>query len=74
MPIVAGLCFGGSNVCNTMLAGVLPSAVFFPVQNISTILLSTLLGILLFRERMTARNAVVLLLGILVIALFSVSF
>ena len=74
MPIVAGLCFGGSNVCNTMLAGVLPSAVFFPVQNISTIILSTLLGILLFRERMTARNAVVLLLGILVIALFSVSF
>lgn len=57
-----------------MLAGVLPSAVFFPVQNISTIILSTLLGILLFRERMTARNAVVLLLGILVIALFSVSF
>lgn len=74
MPVVTGLLFGGSNVCNTMLAGVLPSAVFFPVQNISTILMSTVLGMLLFREKMTVRNIVVLALGILVVVLFSISF
>lgn len=74
MPIITGLCFGGSNVCNTMLAGRMPSAIFFPVQNISTIILSTLLGVILFKERMTPRNVFVLLLGITVIGLFSVSF
>ncbi|MBE6940872.1 MAG: hypothetical protein E7455_01095 [Ruminococcaceae bacterium] len=73
MPIVTGLCFGGSNVCNTILAGRLPSAIFFPVQNISTILLSTLLGMLLFKEKMTRRSIVILVLGIFVIGLFSIS-
>ena len=73
MPIITGLCFGGSNVCNTVLAGRLPSAIFFPVQNISTIVLSTLLGIILFKEKMSLRNVIVLLLGVLVIVLFSVS-
>lgn len=74
MPVITGLCFGGSNVCNTILAGRMPSAIFFPVQNISTIILSTLLGVLLFKEKMTLKNVVVLLLGITVIGLFSVSF
>lgn len=54
-PAVTGICFGGTNLCNTILAGMLSSAVFFPVQNISTILLSTLLGIIFFKEKLTAK-------------------
>ena len=52
-PALTGLCFGGANLCNTILAGKMKSAVFFPLQNISTILFTTLLGIFLFKEKLT---------------------
>lgn len=70
-PAAAGLCFGGANLCNTLLAGRMKSAVFFPLQNVSTIVLSTLLGVALFRETIQKRTAAILLLGIAVIVLFS---
>lgn len=71
-PVFTGLCFGGANLCNTVLAGRMKSAVFFPIQNILTILLSALLGVVIFRERLTLKTAAILLLGIAVIVLFSV--
>ena len=71
-PAAAGLCFGGANLCNTILAGRMKSAVFFPLQNVSTILLSALLGIVLFKEKITAKTATVLLMGLAVIILFSI--
>ena len=71
-PAVTGICFGGANLCNTILADMLSSAVFFPVQNISTILLSTLLGIILFKEKLTAKTVVILLLGITAVIIFSI--
>ena len=69
-PAVAGLCFGGANFCNTVLAGNMKSAVFFPLQNVSTILVSTLFGIVIFKEKITPKTAVILMLGIVVIVLF----
>lgn len=71
-PSVAGICFGGANFCNTVLAGKMKSAIFFPVQNVSTILLSTMLGIVLFKEKITPKTTVILILGLTVIVLFSV--
>lgn len=70
-PVLSGLAFGGANLCNTLLAGSMKSAVFFPVQNIGTVLLSTLLGMALFREKPTARTAAVLFLGSLTLLAFS---
>lgn len=70
-PAITGLCFGGANLCNTILAGKMKSAVFFPVQNISTILLTTLLSALLFKEKITKKMVVILLLGVVIIILFS---
>lgn len=70
-PVVTGLCFGGANLMNTVLAGRMKSAVFFPVQNISTILLCTFCGILLFREKMTVKTLFVLLLGMAAVAVLS---
>lgn len=69
---MTGVCFGGANLFNTILAGKMKSAVFFPLQNISTILLTTLLGIVLFKEKITKKTALILSLGILVILLFSI--
>lgn len=70
-PALTGLLFGGANFCNTVLAGRMKSAVFFPLQNVSTILLSTVLGILLFREKLTGKTVLLLILGIGVVLLFS---
>ena len=70
-PAITGLCFGGANLCNTILAGKMKSAVFFPIQNISTILLTTLLSALLFKEKATKKTVVILLLGVAIIILFS---
>ncbi len=71
-PIAAGLSFGGANFFNTVLAGKMKSGVFFPLQNVSTILLSSLLGILLLKEKPTLKTALVLTLGAVVIILFSI--
>ena len=70
-PITAGLCFGGANFFNTVLAGRMKSGIFFPLQNVLTVLLSAVLGIIIFKEKITAKTLFVLLLGIAVIILFS---
>ena len=58
-----GLFFGCCNLLNTSLAGMLDSAIFFPTLNIGTILLSMLLGVIIFKERIRKREALVLALG-----------
>jgi drug/metabolite transporter (DMT)-like permease len=70
-PMTTGLCFGGANLFNTILAGKMNSAVFFPLQNISTILLTTLFGLLVFKEQINKKTVAVLLLSIAVIMMFS---
>lgn len=65
----AGLCFAACNLLNTLLAGRLDSAVFFPVLNIGTILLSFVLGVLLFREKLSGKQLLILPMGILSILL-----
>lgn len=70
-PAFTGLCFGGANLCNTVLAGKMKSAVFFPLQNISTILFTTLLGVFIFKEKLTLKTAIILILGVAVIILFN---
>lgn len=68
---LTGLCFGGANLFNTILAGKMSSAVFFPLQNISTIMITTLIGILLFKEKITFKTATILFLATVIIVLFS---
>ena len=58
-----GLAFATCNLLNTYLAGALDSAVFFPVLNICGILLSMLLGLLIYKEKLTKRDIIVLILA-----------
>ena len=66
-----GICFALCNILNTTLAGRLPSAVFFPLLNVGSILFSLALGIVLYREKVTRRDAVILALGALAIVLIN---
>lgn len=71
-PVFAGLCFGGANLLNTVLAGRMKSAVFFPLLNILTILLCTVCGILLFREKLTVKTVIGLILGMVAVVVLSI--
>ncbi len=64
-----GEAFSLSNLFNTILAGRLDSAVFFPILNVFTILFSMLSGFVLYREKLTKKDAVILLLGFTAIIL-----
>ena len=70
-PVLTGGCYSGMNLLNTILVGRMKSAVFFPVQNISSILLTTLCGIVLFKEKLTPRSAAIILLGIAAVLVLS---
>ena len=69
---VIGACFGGSNMLNTWLAGMLDSAVFFPILNIGIILLALLVGIVIFKEKPGKKEWCVIPLGIIAILLLSI--
>ncbi len=71
--VCVGAAFGSCNLLNTALAGMLPSAIFFPTLNIGVILATMLCGIFLFKERIQRKELLVLTLGgasILLLTLF----
>lgn len=68
----AGATFGSYNLLNTTLAGIFPSAVFFPVFNISVIILTMLCGTVILKERLCKKDILVLALGGTSILLLSV--
>lgn len=66
-----GACFALCNLLNTFLAGRMDSAVFFPGLNVGTILLSTVLSLLVFRETLSAKHVAVLAIGTVSILLIN---
>lgn len=68
----AGICFGGANYLNTVLAGKMASSIFFPVQNIGTLTLSVLLSVLIFKEKISRRKAAGLILGVVTILVLKI--
>jgi len=72
-PAVSGLCIGFLNLLNLTLAGKLPSVVHFPVYNVGSMILTGVLGSVLFKERITPVQAVGFAVGcaaILIVGLF----
>lgn len=66
-----GAAMGGANTANTLLAGILPSIVVFPVTNVGVILASLAMSVLFLGERLTKRQAVAACFGIAAVVLFS---
>lgn len=69
--VLIGLCFSLANLLNTKLAGLLDSSVFFPVSNVGIILFSVFSGFLLFKEKLTQKTVIVLILGFSAIILIN---
>ena len=64
-----GVVFSACNLINTYLAGKLDSVIFFPAINVGSILTSLVLGLAIYKERLTKKDLFVLCLGILSIIL-----
>ena len=62
--IVAGISIALNNIINLYLVGVLDSAIFFPIVNGGHLILTTLAGLVLFREKLTSRQWIGILSGI----------
>ena len=72
MAAGVGIAFGGCNLLNTTLAGMLPGAVLFPTLNIGVILTTMLCGVILLGERIGKKEICVLALGASSILLLTV--
>lgn len=63
--LLCGGCTFAMNYINLKLSGLLPSQLFFPLVNGSAIVLSSLTSVLVFKEKLTKRQTVGLIGGIL---------
>lgn len=61
---VVGIAIALNNIINLYLVGVMKSAVFFPIINGGHLILSTLAGLLLFKEKLTAKQWIGIVFGI----------
>ena len=62
--LVCGGCSFGMNYINLILSGLLPSQLFFPLVNGSAIVISSLMSVILFKERLSKRQTIGLVGGI----------
>lgn len=69
ISVPAGICFGGANYINTILAGMMESSVFFPFQNIATLVLSAILGMIIFKEKASVKKLIGFAVGIAAIVI-----
>lgn len=62
--LICGMCTFGMNFLNLKLSGLLPSQLFFPIVNGSAIILSSVMSVLLFKEKLTKKQIIGLCGGI----------
>ena len=65
LAMICGVCTFTMNFLNLKLSGLLPSQLFFPLVNGSAIVLSSVMSAVLFKERLSKRQTVGLIGGIL---------
>jgi len=64
-PVFTGLAFAFPHTINLDLAGKLDSAVMFPIVNLTPMILSTVVAMIMFRERLSTRRWIGLIIGVL---------
>lgn len=67
VPLCLGVCVGVMNFLNLYLSGKLPSAVLFPVCNIGSMLLTSMISAIIYKDIPTKKQGVGFALGIVAI-------
>lgn len=73
LTIVCGIFIAFLNKVNLFLSGVLPSAFLFPIQNGGTTMLSVVVAMTLFREKVSGRRAVGMGIALFALVLLAMS-
>lgn len=73
LMIISGVCVALNNKLNLFLSGTMDSAVFFPIVNGGGIALTLLSSIIIFRERLSRKQWVGILFGVVAILLLCCS-
>lgn len=69
--LIVGASMALANTANTLLAGLLPSAVVFPVVNVGVILASLAISVVVLKERLSKNQIAAFGLGVTAILLFN---
>ena len=67
LAIFSGAALGMIHSLNLYLSGVLPSIVFFPVVNGGLILMTAMVSVVVFHERLKVKQIAGLILGVIII-------
>lgn len=65
--IASGVCVAVNNKFNLYLSGVMDSAIFFPIVNGGGLVLTTLTAVLLFKEKLSKKQWIGVILGIVAV-------
>ncbi len=71
LPVITGVCFAFPHTINLHLSGVLPTAIMFPMVNIIPMILSTVVAMVMFRERLSVKRWIGVIIGVLSTVLVS---
>ena len=69
MAVVSGIFIALANQINLYLSGVMSSAIFFPVVNGGGLILTTIVAIAFFKEKLSKKQWVGLIIGVIAILL-----
>ena len=72
VPLCLGVCVGLLNFLNLNLSGKLPSVILFPVYNVGSMLLSSLISALIYKDKPTKRQGIGFAIGIVAILIVGV--
>jgi drug/metabolite transporter (DMT)-like permease len=67
--IIAGICSAANNKINLYLSGIMDSAVFFPVVNGGGLVLASLASYIVFKEKLSLKKWIGILIGIVAVLL-----
>jgi len=72
VPMCLGICVGLLNFINLNLSGKLPSIILFPVYNVGSMLLSSIISSLIYNEKLTKRQGFGFAIGIAAILIVGI--
>jgi len=72
VPLCLGICVGLLNFINLSLSGKLPSIILFPVYNVGSMLLSSFISILIYKDKPTKRQSVGFAIGVVAILIVGI--
>lgn len=72
VPVVSGLFIGVLNILNLTLAGKLPSIIHFPIYSIGSMILTGVLGTLIFKEKNTKKQLIGFGIGCIAITIIGI--